>query len=137
MIGIVRDARIVRVEVRLRHHRDDLAGVHVGDDTGCGLRLEFIARRHQLFPQRVLRAQVDCQIDRTLQLIGCKPRHVQCGEALPIQPLLDTGDALVVDVHVADLVRHDRHRLDRHACSRSGSRHPGSRADESRAAGWV
>ena len=104
----MRDARIVRVEVRLRHHRDDLAGVHVGDDTGCGLRLEFIARRDQLLAQRVLRAQIDGQIDRTLQLVGCKPRHVQRGEPLPVEPLLDAGDALVVDVHVADLVRNDR-----------------------------
>jgi hypothetical protein len=30
---------------------------------------------------------------------------VQRGEPLPVQPLLDAGDALVVDIDVADLVR--------------------------------
>ncbi len=70
--------------------------------------LNFSRAAHQLLAQRVLHAQIDGQIDRTLQLVGCKPRHVQRGEPLPIEPLLDAGDALVVDVHVADLVRHDR-----------------------------
>src|SRR5262249_36238895 len=73
-----------------------------------GLRLEFGACGDQLLAQRVLRAQINRQIDRTLQLIGCEPRHVKRGEPLPVEPLLDTGDALVVDVHVADLVRNDR-----------------------------
>ena len=33
---------------------------------------------------------------------------MQRGEPLPVQPFLDAGDALVVDIHVADLVRDHR-----------------------------
>ena len=46
--------------------------------------------------------------DRLLQPVGGKPRHVQRGEPLPVEPFLDAGDALVVDVDVADHVRDRR-----------------------------
>ncbi len=72
------------------------------------LALIFFARGDELVAQRELHAQIEREIDRPLQLVGGKPRHVQRGEPLPIEPLLDAGDALVVDVHVADLVRDHR-----------------------------
>src|SRR5262249_23940077 len=54
--------------------------------------------------QRVLYAKIDRKIDWPLQLIGGKTCHVQSGEALPIQPFFNAGDALVVDVHMADFM---------------------------------
>ena len=99
---------------------------------GGGLGLELVARRDQLVAQRVLHAQIDGELDRLLQPVGGEPRHVQVGEPAAVEPLLDAGDALVVDVDVADHVRDHRRRSDRRACSRSGSRCPGCRAGGSR-----
>ena len=107
-VGSFASRGLFGIEVRLRHHRDDLAGVDVGDDAGGGLRLEFLARRDELVAQRVLHAQIERELDRLLQPVGGEPRHVQRGEPLPVEPLLDAGDALVVDIHVADLVRDHR-----------------------------
>ena len=68
------------------------------------LALYFSRASDQFVAQRILHAQIDREIDRPLQLIGGKTCHVQRGEALAIQPLFDAGDALVVDVHMADLM---------------------------------
>ena len=50
----------------------------------------------------MLDAQVDRELDRLLQTIGGEAGQMQIGEAARIEPLLDAGDALVVDVDVAD-----------------------------------
>ena len=55
-----------------------------------------------------MHAQIERELHRLLQPVGGKSRHMQRGEPLPVQPLLDAGDALVVDIDVADLVRHHR-----------------------------
>ena len=53
----------------------------------------------------MLHAQIDRELDRLLQPVGREPRHVQRLQAVTVEPLLDAGDALVVDVDVADQVR--------------------------------
>ena len=67
--------------------------------------LYLSAREDQLVAQRVLHAQIDRELDRLLQAVGGKPGHVQVGEPAAVEPFLDAGDALVVDVDVADQVR--------------------------------
>ena len=52
----------------------------------------------------MLHAQVDRQLDRLLLAVGGEPGHVQIGEPAAVEPFLDAGDALVVDVDVADEV---------------------------------
>ncbi len=105
---VVRLARIVGIVIRLGYERDDLAGIDVDDNAGRGLGLEFRARGDELVAQRELHAQIERELHRPLQPVGGEPRHVQGGEPLPVQPLLDAGDALVVDIHVPDLVRNHR-----------------------------
>jgi hypothetical protein len=56
----------------------------------------------------VLHAQIDRELDRLLQAVGGEARHVQVGKAAGIEPFLDAGDALVVDIDVADDVRDHR-----------------------------
>ena len=102
---IVGLARIVGVVVRHRHHGDDLAGVDVEDEAGRGLGLVLLARRDQFVAQRVLDAQIDRELDRLLLPVGGEAGQVQVGEPVPVEPFLDAGDALVVDVDVADDVR--------------------------------
>jgi hypothetical protein len=53
----------------------------------------------------VLHAQVDRELHRLLQAVGRKPDRVQRGEPVAVEPLLDAGDALIVDVDEADQVR--------------------------------
>ncbi len=103
--GIERLTRIVGIVVRLRHHGDDLAGAHVGDDAGGGDRLELLTRRDQLVAQRVLDAQVDGELDRLLQPVGGKARQMEIGEPAAVEPFLNAGNALVVDIDVPDDVR--------------------------------
>ena len=102
---IERLVRIVGVVVGLRNHGDDLAAAHIEDDAGGGNRLELGARGDELVAQRMLHAQIDRELDRVLQPVGGEPRHVQRGEPVPVEPLLHAGDALIVDVDVADDVR--------------------------------
>ena len=78
---------------------------HVDDEAGRGLHLELLGRGDQFVAQRVLHAQIDRQLDRLLQPVGGEARHVQRLQAAAIEPFLDAGDALVVDVDVADQVR--------------------------------
>ena len=40
-----------------------------------------------------------------LQPVGGEARHVQRGEPLAVEPLLDAGDALIVDIDVAEQMR--------------------------------
>ena len=100
--GVERLARIVGVVVGNRDHRDDLARAHVGEKTGHRQGLEFRARGNQLVAHGVLDAQVDGKLDRLLQAVGGEPGQVQVGEPAPVEPLLDAGDALIVDIDVAD-----------------------------------
>ena len=62
----------------------------------------------QFVAHRVLHAQIDRELDRLLQTIGGEARHVQVGESAPVEPFLDAGDALVVDIDVTDHVRDHR-----------------------------
>ena len=52
----------------------------------------------------MLDAQVDGELDRLLLAVAGEPGQVQVGEPAPVEPFLDAGDALVVDVDVADEV---------------------------------
>ena len=53
----------------------------------------------------MLHAQVDRKLYRLLQPVGGKTGQVQIGKPVAVEPFLDAGDALVVDVDVADQVR--------------------------------
>ena len=97
--------RAVRIEIRQRHQRHDLAGPDVGDEPGRRLGLVFFLRLHQLVAQRMFDAQVDRQFHRALQAIGGKAGAVQIGQTVIVQPLLHPGDALVVDVDQSDQMR--------------------------------
>ena len=103
-VGSSACARIVGIVVGHRDHGDDLAGADVEHDPGGGERLELRRARHELVAQRVLHAQVDRQLDRRLQAVGGEPRQVQRREPVAVEPLLHAGDALIVDVDVADHV---------------------------------
>ena len=100
---------IVRIVIRHRHHRDQFAGAHIGDEAGGGdLNLVFLLRGEQLVAQRVLHAQIDRELDRLLQAVGGEARHVQVGKPTRVEPFLDAGDALVVDIDVTDHMRDHR-----------------------------
>ena len=53
----------------------------------------------------MLHAQIERQRHRVLQPVGGEARGVQGGEPARVEPFLDAGDALIVDVDVADDVR--------------------------------
>ena len=53
----------------------------------------------------MLDAQVDGELDRLLQPVAGEPRQMQIGEPARVEPFLDPGDALVVDIDVADQMR--------------------------------
>ena len=53
----------------------------------------------------MLYPQIDGEPDRLLQPVGGEPRQMQVGKAAAVQPFLDAGDALVVDIDVADKMR--------------------------------
>ena len=90
------------VVIRQRHHGDDFAGAHVEDDTGRGVRLELVARRHKLVAQRVLDPQIDRKPHRLLFAIGAEAGAMEIGEAVAVEPFLQPGNALIVDIDVAD-----------------------------------
>ncbi len=104
-IGIVRFFRIIGIEIRHRHHRHDLAGPDVGDETGGRLGLVLLLGLEKLVAQRMLDAQVDRQFHRPLQPVGGEAGAVQIGQTVGVEPLLHAGDALVVDVDQADQMR--------------------------------
>ena len=108
-VGIERFLRVVRIVVRHRHHRDHFAAAHIGDETGGGdLHFVFLLGGEQFVAQSMLHAKVDRELDRFLRPVGGKARHVQVSEAARIQPFFDAGDALVVDIDVADDMRNHR-----------------------------
>ena len=80
--------------------------------------LELVVRGDQLVAQRVLHAQIDRELHRLLQPVGGEPRHVQSRKAAAVEPFLDPGDALIVDIDVAEHMRDFGDRSDRRACSR-------------------
>ena len=102
---IERLTRIVWIVIRLGNHGDDFAGMYVEHDAGGGQRLELGAGGDELVAQRVLHAQIDGKLDGILQAVGGEAGHVQRGEAVAVEPLLHAGDALIVDIDVADDVR--------------------------------
>ena len=53
----------------------------------------------------MLDAQIDGELDRLLQAVGGEAGEMQIGEPARVEPFLDTGDALIVDIDVADDVR--------------------------------
>ena len=68
----------------------------------AAMRLEFGARGDELVAQRVLHAQIEASCTGVLQAVGGEPGHVQRRQAVAVEPFLHAGDALVVDVDVAD-----------------------------------
>ena len=52
----------------------------------------------------MLHAQVNREPDRLLQAIGGEPGEMQIGEPVAVEPFLDAGNTLIVDVDVADEV---------------------------------
>ncbi len=102
---IERFARIIRIVVRLRDQRDDLAGAHIEHEAGGGERVEFCPRGDEFVAQRVLDAQIDGELHRRLQPVGGEAGQVQGRKALPVEPFLDSGDALIVDIDVTDQMR--------------------------------
>ena len=105
---IVGFARIVGIVIRHGHHGDDLAGLHIGNETCRSFRLVFVFRLEQFIAQRVFDAKIDCKLDRFLQPISRKTRTMQIGKARTIEPFFHTRDALIVDVHMSDQVRRQR-----------------------------
>ena len=97
--------RIIRIVVGLRDQRDHLAGAHVEDEAGGGERIEFCARGDEFVAQRVLDAKIDRELHRSLQPVGGEAGHVQSRKPLAVEPLLDPGNALIVDIDVADEMR--------------------------------
>ena len=73
-------ARIVRVVVRHRDHRDDLTRAHIGENARRRHGLEPGASRDELVPQGVLHAQIDGKLDWLLQPISGKARQMQISE---------------------------------------------------------
>jgi len=48
----------------------------------------------------MLDAQVDRELDRLLQPVGCEPGEMQISKPVAVKPFLDSRNALVVDVDV-------------------------------------
>ena len=71
----------------------------------AAIALNLSRGRDQLVAHRVLHAQVDRKLDRLLQPVGGEAGQVQIGEPARVEPFLDAGDALVVDIDVTDDVR--------------------------------
>src|SRR6266545_2902027 len=98
-------AWIVGVVVRHRHQRDDLTGAHISQEARSRYGLELGAGGDQLVAQRVLHPQVDGKLDWLLQAVGGESREMQIGKPARVEPFLDAGGALIVDVDVADEMR--------------------------------
>ena len=73
-----------------------------------GMGVKFFFRLEQFIAQCVLDADVDGKLDRLLQPVGRKAGAMQVGEAVGVEPFLDAGNALVVDIDEPDQVRHLR-----------------------------
>ena len=56
----------------------------------------------------MLHAYVDGKLHRLLMAVARETREMQVGEPAAVEPFLDSGDALVVDVDVAEQVRDQR-----------------------------
>ena len=50
----------------------------------------------------MLHPQIDGELDRLLQAVAGKAGHVQVGQPATVEPFLDAGDALIVDIDVTD-----------------------------------
>ena len=70
-----------------------------------GHGLELLAGGDELVTQRVLHAKIEWQARSDFAVFGGQARHVQIRQAAAVQPFLDAGDALIVDIDVTDDVR--------------------------------
>ncbi len=104
-VGSLASLGLFGIVVGRRRHGDDLAGVDVEDHAGGAPWRSNSSRLGEFVAQGELHAQIERKLHRLLQPVGGEPRHVQSGEPLPVEPFLDAGNALVVDIDVADLVR--------------------------------
>src|SRR5215472_18668181 len=53
----------------------------------------------------MLHPQIDRKLDRRLQPVSGEPRQMQRGQALIVEPALDAGGTLIVDIDAADQMR--------------------------------
>src|SRR4029078_10940268 len=88
-------ARLVRIEIRQRDHRQNLAAMDVQDDARAAERREIGDCAAQLFAQDVLQTDIDRK----------RQRAVLFGEMLLEFPL-DSRKAVIVDIGKAEDVRH-------------------------------
>ncbi len=87
-------AGLVGVEIRQRHHRDDLAGAHIHDDPGGALGAEILDHLQQFFAQDELHAGIERQLDWLAVPF--------CGG---VEPAFDPGQTLIVDAAIAHDMR--------------------------------
>ena len=85
---------MVRVEIRQRHHRQDLAGVDVHDQPGGAFRGEVVDHPLQLLVEDVLEAQVERQLQRLSPVLQ-----------RAVEAALDPSEAGIVDPGIADDMR--------------------------------
>ena len=85
---------MVRVEIRQRHHRDDLAGAHVHDDAGGALGAELADDLLQLLMEDELHPGVDRQLHRAAALTH-----------LLVERAFEPGEPVVVDAAEPDDMR--------------------------------
>src|ERR1700730_4103054 len=96
MVGI-RSARVVRIKIGQRHHRQDFAGVDIHDQPGSAFRGEVVDDPLQFLAEDVLGAEVERQLQRLPAIL----QRV-------VEPALDPGEARIVDAGVADDMRRQR-----------------------------
>src|SRR5262249_56521001 len=88
-----------------RAQRTYFRGADVEHEPARRKGAKFGARCGEFLMKTVRNAKIAAQLDGFLQAIREKPRHMQSGQSLTIEPFLDPGDALIVDIDVADQVR--------------------------------
>ena len=93
---------IVRIVIRERSHGDHLAGLGVEDDTAGRDRLVALHGGGELVAHDVLDAQVDRQVHRLQIGAAGQAGVLDRAIAAVVDILLHAGDALIVDVHMAD-----------------------------------
>ncbi len=98
--------RIIGVVIRLGNHGDDFAGTHVKHEARSSECLELGVCGDEFVAQCVLYPKIDGKLHWILQPVGGEPGHVERREAVAVEPLLHAGDTLVVNVDMADHMRH-------------------------------
>ena len=54
----------------------------------------------------MLNPQIDRELHRLLLTVGSEAERMQIGEPVFVEPFLDAGNALVVDIHMPNHMRH-------------------------------